>query len=97
MVVTIGVAIASYGEINFVVIGVVLQLVSIVAEALRLSLVQVRDRLRSGLHTHQSCCPMRIVAHANVCVILVLEQRLKLDFSFRHSRRRWLVNCCTFL
>ena len=43
MVVTIGVAIASYGEINFVVIGVILQLVSIVAEALRLSLVQARD------------------------------------------------------
>lgn len=41
-VVTVGVAIASYGEINFVVIGVLLQLVAIVAEATRLSLVQVR-------------------------------------------------------
>ena len=40
--VTIGVAIASYGEINFVWVGVIYQLVAIVAEATRLSLVQVR-------------------------------------------------------
>ena len=46
VVVTTGVAIASYGEINFVVIGVVLQLIAIVAEATRLSLVQA--------------CPMRL-------------------------------------
>ena len=39
IVVTIGVAIASYGEINFVVIGVVLQLLSVMTESTRLTLV----------------------------------------------------------
>jgi len=41
IVVTIGVAIASYGEINFVVIGVILQLISVMTESTRLTLVQI--------------------------------------------------------
>ncbi|KAL4434231.1 hypothetical protein ABPG75_000672 [Micractinium tetrahymenae] len=41
IVVTIGVAIASYGEINFVVIGVVLQMASVATESTRLTLVQI--------------------------------------------------------
>lgn len=41
VVVTAGVAVASYGEVNFVVIGVVAQVVAILAEATRLSLLQV--------------------------------------------------------
>ena len=41
-VVTLGVVIASMGEINFVVVGVLLQLTSIVLEAMRLTMVQVR-------------------------------------------------------
>ncbi len=41
LVVTVGVAIASYGEINFVVIGVVLQLLSVACESTRLTLVQI--------------------------------------------------------
>ena len=41
IVVTIGVAIASYGEINFVVIGVILQLISVMTEPTRLTLVQI--------------------------------------------------------
>ena len=41
VVVTIGVAIASYGEINFVVIGVILQLISVATESTRLTLVQI--------------------------------------------------------
>jgi hypothetical protein len=43
VVVTIGVAIAAYGEINFVLIGVILQLISIAVEATRLTMVQVGD------------------------------------------------------
>eukprot|EP00891_Asterochloris_glomerata_P000641 jgi/Astpho2/641/Aster-04482 len=39
--VSIGVAIASYGELNFVLIGVILQLVSICTESTRLTLVQL--------------------------------------------------------
>ena len=38
---TAGVAIASYGEINFVVIGVIVQLVSVATESTRLTLVQI--------------------------------------------------------
>ena len=41
VVVTVGVAIASYGESNFVVIGVILQLISVATESTRLTLVQI--------------------------------------------------------
>ena len=41
IVVTIGVIIASYGEINFVVIGVLLQLASVATESTRLMLIQI--------------------------------------------------------
>ena len=41
LVVSAGVAIASYGEINFVVIGVMLQMISICTESTRLTLVQI--------------------------------------------------------
>lgn len=51
MVVTIGVAIASYGEINFVVLGVVLQLISVASESMRLSLVQILLQARAGEST----------------------------------------------
>ena len=41
VVVAIGVAIASYGELNFVLIGVILQLISVATESTRLTLVQI--------------------------------------------------------
>eukprot|EP00239_Pterosperma_sp_CCMP1384_P005882 CAMPEP_0197853150 /NCGR_PEP_ID=MMETSP1438-20131217/22186_1 /TAXON_ID=1461541 /ORGANISM="Pterosperma sp., Strain CCMP1384" /LENGTH=348 /DNA_ID=CAMNT_0043467455 /DNA_START=374 /DNA_END=1420 /DNA_ORIENTATION=- len=41
LVVTVGVMIASYGEINFVLTGVVLQLASIASESTRLSMIQI--------------------------------------------------------
>ena len=41
IVITIGVVIASYGEINFVVIGVLLQLASVATESTRLMLIQI--------------------------------------------------------
>lgn len=41
VVITIGVVIASYGEINFVVIGVLLQLASVATESTRLMLIQI--------------------------------------------------------
>eukprot|EP00240_Pyramimonas_obovata_P013295 CAMPEP_0118934048 /NCGR_PEP_ID=MMETSP1169-20130426/13456_1 /TAXON_ID=36882 /ORGANISM="Pyramimonas obovata, Strain CCMP722" /LENGTH=262 /DNA_ID=CAMNT_0006876909 /DNA_START=391 /DNA_END=1179 /DNA_ORIENTATION=- len=41
LVVTIGVMIASYGEINFVLVGVAVQLASIASESTRLTLVQI--------------------------------------------------------
>ena len=42
VVVTVGVAIASYGEINFVLIGFLMQLAAILIEACRLIMVQAR-------------------------------------------------------
>ena len=41
VIVTIGVAIASYGEINFVVLGVLLQLAAVLTESSRLTLVRL--------------------------------------------------------
>ncbi|KAL4418768.1 hypothetical protein ABPG77_010373 [Micractinium sp. CCAP 211/92] len=41
VVITVGVAIASFGEINFVVIGVILQMASVATESTRLTLVQI--------------------------------------------------------
>lgn len=49
VVVTIGVAIAAYGELNFVLIGVALQLISIVVEATRLTMVQLLLQRRGNL------------------------------------------------
>ena len=42
VVIAVGVAIAAYGEIDFVAVGVAQQLSALVFEALRLMLVQVR-------------------------------------------------------
>ena len=52
MVVTVGVAIASYGEINLVVIGVVLQLISVATESTRLTLVQILLQVRFPQFSH---------------------------------------------
>ena len=53
VVVTVGVAIASYGEINFVVIGVILQLISVATESTRLTLVQILLQVSGCI-----CCAM---------------------------------------
>ena len=39
--VTIGVAIASYGEIRFVVLGVIIQIAAVALESVRVILVQI--------------------------------------------------------
>lgn len=59
--VTIGVAIASYGEINFVVVGVVLQLISVMTESTRLTLVQILLQVCFRVlpllsRSHTTCC-----------------------------------------
>lgn len=79
VVVTIGVAIAAYGELNFVLIGVVLQLISIAVEATRLTMVQVRlvwsyrTRLPDALHGLHAARRMQAL--------------LKPAQLFRHQRR----------
>jgi hypothetical protein len=45
VVIAVGVAIAAYGEIDFVAVGVAQQLSALAFEALRLMLVQVRIRI----------------------------------------------------
>ena len=51
-VVSTGVGIASYGELNFVAVGVMLQLISVATESVRLSLVQIllQASLTPGCH-----------------------------------------------
>jgi hypothetical protein len=41
LVIAVGICIASYGEINFVVVGVMLQMASVATESTRLTLVQI--------------------------------------------------------
>lgn len=52
--IAIGVAVAAYGEVNFVVIGVIEQLSALVFEATRLVLVQARMRLSPHPNTLSS-------------------------------------------
>ena len=47
MIVTVGVAIASYGELRLVVLGVILQLAAVATESTRLILVQILLQVRS--------------------------------------------------
>ena len=48
-VVGTGIAIASYGEINFVIIGVVFQIIAIFCESFRMVLIQVRPSIDAKL------------------------------------------------
>ena len=41
VVITVGVAVAAYGEIHFILFGVLLQLFSVATESIRLTLVQI--------------------------------------------------------
>ena len=58
VVVTAGVAIASYGEINFVVIGGALQLISVMTESTRLTLVQILLQVGPAPCCACSGCPI---------------------------------------
>lgn len=55
LVVSLGVAVSAYGEINFVLMGVVLQLLAICTESTRLSLTQnpaAKQRAEAQPHHH---------------------------------------------
>ncbi len=52
VIVTIGVALASYGEIRFVILGVILQVCATVLESTRLILVQVLLQVCLLFHFH---------------------------------------------
>ena len=88
-VVTTGVAIASYGEINFVLIGVLLQLAAIAAEATRLSLVQVCSAETEVKHgsviLSLDVCPSVHSVNVGICPYVCLS--LELTGSSCHSCR----------
>ena len=77
VVVTTGVAIASYGELNFVALGVMLQLLSVCTESTRLTLVQILLQRRglslNPITTVRSCSltsSMRLTAWTNfMCIV----------------------------
>jgi hypothetical protein len=71
VVVTAGVAIASYGEINFVVIGVIMQLLSVTTESTRLTLVQILLQVPPHLTESMKPPPKRPVNI--VCTFLCVE------------------------
>ena len=52
VIVTMGVALASYGEIRFVILGVILQVCATVLESTRLILVQVLLQVCLLFHFH---------------------------------------------
>ena len=85
IVVTIGVAIASYGEINFVVIGVVLQLLSVMTESTRLTLVSTCAAGRLGASAAALPCPngmqptpLRPLTLRSRCILLLCTLRRRL-------------------
>lgn len=67
LVVSLGVAVASYGEINFIVMGVVLQLLAICTESTRLSLTQILLQ-SSGLKLN----PITTLYYVAPCSLLFL-------------------------
>ena len=67
VVVTVGVAIASYGEINFVLIGFLMQLAAILIEACRLIMVQARRMsgvISLGTSGAGGCTHLHLYRHA---------------------------------
>lgn len=68
LVVSLGVAISAYGEINFVVMGVVLQLLAICTESTRLSLTQILLQ-SSGLKLN----PITTLYYVAPCSLLFLS------------------------
>lgn len=69
LVISLGVAIASFGEINFVVVGVVLQMLSMCTESTRLTLVQILLQ-RRGLKLNP-VTTLYYIAPACFCFLLV--------------------------
>lgn len=67
LVVSLGVAVSAYGEINFVLMGVVLQLLAICTESTRLSLTQILLQ-NSGLKLN----PITTLYYVAPCSLLFL-------------------------
>lgn len=87
VLIAIGVAIAAYGEINFVVIGVVQQLSSLVFEAVRLMLVQVL--MNSQGYTLNPIQSLYYVSPA--CLICLSIPFFILEFPIIRSTDTWVA------
>lgn len=96
LVVSVGVCIASYGEINFIWAGVILQLASIATESSRLTLVQLLLQSRglklnpiTSLYYISPCC----FAFLAVPFALYEAPRLMADDSYRFDSGVMFLNC----
>ena len=63
LIVTLGVAIASYGELNFHVLGVLLQLTAVLTESSRLTLVQILLQRKVSCTSAGSCTCIAMLHH----------------------------------
>lgn len=99
-VITIGIAIASYGELNFVLFGVMLQMASILTESTRLSLVQILLQSRglklnplTTLYYVAPCCSLFLAVPFAFIELpkMLSDEDLKLDFF------TFFANCCVAL
>ena len=105
VVVTIGVGIASYGEINFVLIGVILQLISVATESTRLTLVQILLQVGAISNAAHRCrvstvnCPFHCQAYVRhvetyrpACAC-PMNSKKPLPF-LKHSHPETAAQCC---
>mmetsp|Transcript_4858 Transcript_4858/g.16941 ORF Transcript_4858/g.16941 Transcript_4858/m.16941 type:complete len:332 (+) Transcript_4858:238-1233(+) len=101
-VITLGVVVASYGEINFVVIGVAVQLGAIVVESLRLVLVELLLN-RAGLAIKHPFLTMYYVSPACLVCLLVpffgveYHDLAAPDATWHWDTRVFVGNACTAL
>lgn len=100
VVITIGIMIASYGEINFILMGVFLQVLSILAESLRLCLVQILLQSR-GLKLN-SITTLYFVAPTCACFLALPFAALELpkmleDETLQVDASIFLANCTVAL
>ena len=85
ILIAIGVAVAAYGELNFVIIGVVEQLSALVFEATRLMLVQARTRRQPPAWRRSRSAPPSSPRHGRVCRCRI---HLGSDFGGRTAAHR---------
>mmetsp|Transcript_34154 Transcript_34154/g.57390 ORF Transcript_34154/g.57390 Transcript_34154/m.57390 type:complete len:334 (-) Transcript_34154:142-1143(-) len=100
IVVTVGVLIASYGEINFVIIGVVVQLASILCESTRLTLVQIllqRKGLKLNPFTTMYYISPACFAFLAIPFAIFEYEQMKQDSSLKFDLGLFTLNACMAL
>lgn len=100
IVVTIGVMIASYGELNFVLIGVLVQLGSLLCESTRLTLVQIllqRKGLKLNPFTTMYYISPACFMFLLVPFIFIEAPRMSADLDLKFDPLLFFGNCCVAL